>query len=155
MYTRTWTRLAAALLTVILVAAACGNDDGATVRDLGSQDSSGSASGSGSGSASGSGSGSSSGSASAPSSGTVTSAGDDGGYEYASDVSAHRLVVADLCPIGDLLDAGDFDAVATIYRDGGSSVNSDGSVRTIAGFATSEDRRHGLAGLLRHPNPAR
>ena len=47
-----------------LVLAACGDDDGASVRDLGGSATSGSGSGSGSGSASGSGSGSGSGSAS-------------------------------------------------------------------------------------------
>ncbi|HUG85888.1 MAG TPA: FEA1-related lipoprotein, partial [Euzebya sp.] len=39
----------------------------------------------------------------------------------------------------------DFDAVAAIYAEGGSSVNSDGSIRSLGGFATAEDRLHGLA----------
>ncbi|MEZ5279212.1 MAG: FEA1-related lipoprotein [Acidimicrobiales bacterium] len=128
-------RLASALVVSVLALAACSGDDGATVRDLGSEDSS----------ASGSTSRSSSASASAPSGSDVGSDEEDGGYAYASNVSAHRMLVADLCPLGDLLDAGEFEAVAALYRDGGSSVNSDGSVRTIAGFATSEDRLHGLA----------
>lgn len=45
--------------------------------------------------------------------------------------------------MGDLLDAGDFAAVADIYRNGKNSVKSDGSVRTIGGFASRDDRSHG------------
>ena len=67
----------------------------------------------------------------------------DGGYEYASNVDSHRLVVADICGIGDLLDAGDFAAVDDIYRNGENSVKSDGSIRTIGGFASRDDRSHG------------
>ena len=124
------------LLAFTLVAAACGGDDGATVRNLSEDD------GSTSASASGSGSGSASAPAADGADAAETSA--DGDYEYASNVDAHRQVVVDICPVGDLLDAGDFDAVATIYTEGGNSVNSDGSIRTIAGFATAEDRLHGL-----------
>lgn len=137
--------LVALLAVFALVAAACGDDDdGASVReitdDAGDEATDGaSSSESGSSSASGS----SSGSSSAPASDAGATTG-DGGYEYASNVDAHRLVVADLCAIGDLLDAGDFAAVDTIYTEGGNSVNSDGSVRTIAGFATRDDRSHGL-----------
>ena len=106
------------------------------------------------GSASASGSGSGSASASAPA-GDVDAAASvgDGGYEYASNVDAHRQVVADICAIGDLLDAGDFAAVDTIYREGGSSVNSDGSIRTIAGFATRDDRSHGYDVYYGTPTP--
>ena len=129
--------LAASLITLVaLLAASCGDgDDGATVRDLGADSSTDASSGSGS----------ASGSASAPvaAGGQVTVG--DGGYEYASDVDSHRLLVADICPIGGLLDEGDFEAVAIIYTDGVNSINSDGSVRTIGGFAASEDRLHGLA----------
>lgn len=72
--------------------------------------------------------------------------GEDGGYEYASDVSSHRLVVEDICEINSELDADsiDFDSVAAIYVDGMHSVNSDGSVRTLAGFASAPDRMHGF-----------
>ncbi|HVL03878.1 MAG TPA: FEA1-related lipoprotein [Acidimicrobiales bacterium] len=71
--------------------------------------------------------------------------GEDGGYEYASDVSSHRLVVEDMCEVNSLLDADpiDFDAVSAIYVDGKHSANSDGSVRTFAGFTTATDRLHG------------
>ena len=120
-------------------AAACGTDDGASVTNLAEGDGSVSAS-----SGSGSGSSSASASASGPSEddgGAVTVG--DGGYEYVSDVDSHRLVVADICEVSDALPSDaeiDFDAVAAIYRDGGNSVNSDGSIRTVAGFASREDR---------------
>lgn len=70
----------------------------------------------------------------------------DGGYEYATDVSAHRLVVEDVCDIKDLLDQDPiaYDDIGAVYVEGGNSANSDGSVRTLAGFATAEDRLHGL-----------
>lgn len=128
----TRSRLLAALVAGGLLVAACGDDDGAGVREIGAEDGSGSGSGSASGVASGS---SSAGSDEA-----------DGGYDYASDVSAHRQVVDDVCEINSLLDEDtiDFDAVETVYVDGGSSVNSDGSVRTLAGFATAEERLHGF-----------
>ena len=110
--------------------------------------------GSASGSASGTHTGSASGSASASATGMASemTAG-DGGYEYASNVDSHRLVVADICGIGDLLDAGDFDAVADIYRNGEHSVKSDGSIRTIGGFAARDDRQHGLNVYYRTPTP--
>lgn len=148
-------RLPALVAAVALTLTACGGDDGAEVRDLGAADeTSVSASASGSGSASGSASASGSGSASAPaSSGDSATTTGDGGYEYASNVDAHRLVVADLCPIGDLLDGGDFAEVEAIYRDGVNSVNSDGSVRSIGGFAASEDRSHGLDAYYGTPTP--
>ena len=122
----------AVLAAVSLVAAACGDDDGATVREIG-----GDADGSTSGSSSGSASGSASTPASASGSGSSVAPGDelpagDGGYDYASNVDAHRRVVADICGIGDLLDAGDFDAVATIYREGGNSVNRGSPCRFLS-----------------------
>ena len=125
-----------ALVAVIsLAAAACsGTDDGATVRVVG-DDSGGSPSASGVAVVAG-----------PPTPG-------DGGYEYASNVESHRLVVADICGIGDLLDAGDFGAVEGIYRDGGNSVKSDGSIRTIAGFAAQEGRSHGLDAYYGTPTP--
>ncbi len=77
----------------------------------------------------------------------------DGGYEYASNVDSHRLVVADICGIGDLLDAGDFAAVEDIYRNGKNSVKSDGSIRTIGGFASRDDRSHGHDAYYGTPTP--
>ncbi len=129
-----------------LLAAACGADDGAAVRELGAESESETAA---------SESGSASGSSSAPAAGdgAMESTVGDGGYEYASNVDSHRLVVADICGIGDLLDAGDFAAVETIYRDGIHSVNSDGSVRSIGGFAERDDRSHGLDAYYGTPAP--
>ena len=156
--------LATALLVIAaLAASACsGTDDGAFVREIGeSSESSVSASASGSASASASASasssapasGSASGSASAPTSGNGASTPSDGGYEYASNVDSHRLVVADICGIGDLLDTGDFAAVEDIYRNGEHSVKSDGSIRTIGGFAARDDRSHGLDAYYLTPAP--
>jgi hypothetical protein len=136
-------------LVVAIALAACGSDDGATVRDLGAEETtadsgSASASGSASGSASAMASGSTSASASA--SDSESSIGSDGGYDYATDVSAHHLITEDVCEIAALLDADeiDYDAIQSIYREGGNSVNPDGSIRTLAGFATATDQLHGL-----------
>ncbi len=134
--------LAAALATGLLLAA-CGDDDGEAVREIGVEDgASASGSGSGSGSASGVASGSGSSSGSGVTSDGVTEG--DGGYDYVSDVSSHRLVTEDVCALKDALDADpvDFDGAADAYREGGASVGGDGSVRTLAGFATAEDRLH-------------
>lgn len=88
-----------------------------------------------------SGSVSAAGSAAAPAGdGDEAASGTMGGFTPVSDVDAHSKVVEDVCAINGLLDAEsiDWDAVRTVYQEGGASVNSDGSVRTIAGFATSE-----------------
>ncbi len=167
-----------AALVVVLVAASCsGTDDGAAVREINEGSESVSASASGTGSASGSASASASGSASATATGTGTGSASatgtgtgsasasapadgssaaspgDGGYEYASNVDSHRLLVADICGIGDLLDAGDFAAVEDIYRNGENSVKSDGSIRTIGGFAAGEGKQHGLDAYYGTPAP--
>lgn len=145
-----------AVMTLAAVAVGCSSDDGATVRDLGAEeggsaDSSDSASASASGSASASAPASGSSSATASGSSPQDQSPDsevsaDGGYEYATNVAAHRLVSADVCEIKSLLDAEtiDYSAIEEVYRDGGNSVNGDGSIRTLAGFATATDRRHGL-----------
>ncbi len=160
MDTRRWIRGLCAALAACLLIAGCSSDDGATVRNLAEEDGSaedgsassadGSASASQSGSASASASGSAS--ASAPAEGSTgddasgAPTGAEGGYTYASDVTAHRQVTADVCAIKAALDAEpvDFATAADVYRNGGNSVNSDGSVRTLAGFATADDRLHGL-----------
>lgn len=164
-------RLAAAFLAITLIASACGDDDGEEVRedagvteidDDGSDG--GSVSGSSSGSASGSASSSApadeepSGSASAPAADSgeeMEATAADGGYAYASDVSSHRLVVQDICEINELLGADtiDFDQIATIYRDGKNSVKGDGSIRTIGGFASRDDKKHGLDVYYGTPTP--
>lgn len=128
-------RLIAAVLSLALVATACGSgDDGAVVRDLGAE----------AGDDAGLSSTSSSNSGVAVAD-TVRDAAGDGGYEYASNVDGHRLVVADICEIATALDEGDFETSKTIYAEGKNSVNSDGSIRSIGGFASREDRLHGLA----------
>ena len=126
------------MVVMTLVTAACGSDDGGEVRDIGESSGSASGSASASGAASGSVSGSASGSASGVDGEVI---GKLGGYTPVSDVSAHAKVVLDICDINELLpsDAAiDYDAIRIIYEEGKSSVNSDGSVRTIAGFARSE-----------------
>ena len=100
----------------------------------------GSASGSATGSVSGTtGSGTASASGvSAPSSDVSEAMG---AYQPVSDVASHALVVLDVCEINGLLpkDAPiDYAAIEKIYVEGVNSVKSDGSVRTIAGFARSE-----------------
>jgi len=156
-------RVAARVLALSLLAAACGSDgsDGRTseepagvseITDPGSENSNGSASASASASAPASGSGS----ASALAEGDGTPTAGDGGYEYVSDVSSHRLVVDDICAINELLpsdDEIDWDAVDTLYREGGASVNSDGSIRSIGGFAARDDRSHGLDEYYGTPTP--
>ena len=134
-------------MSLVLFAVACGDDGQGGVTELSGESGSSSSSGSGSGSASASSSGSasSSASASAPAvEGDAAATAGDGGYAYASDVDSHVLVVRDICGIGELLDAGDFGAVAAIYADGVNSVKSDGSIRSIGGFAARDDRMHGL-----------
>lgn len=139
-------------LAFTLVAASCGSDDGENVRgevtelDGGTDGGSASASGSASGSASASAPATSDGEAPAPT-------GTDGGYEYASNVDAHRLVVADICTIKDLIDEGDFASALAVYNEGANSVNSDGSIRTIGGFAARDDRNHGYDVYFGTPTP--
>jgi len=130
------------LCATALLATACGSDDGATVRNLGSDTDSSSSTGS---------SGSASSSAVSPAD-TAETVG-DGGYEYASNVDSHRLVVSDICEIASALDAGDWATVESLYRDGANSVKGDGSVRTIAGFAAGEGKVHGLDTFYGTPTP--
>ena len=145
------------LAAAVVVISACGGDDGATVREIGDSSESVSAVPIESGSAAASGSASASGPAAASTSAPSTSEGAstpaDGGYEYASNVDSHRLVVAGICGIGDLLDAGDFAAVEDIYRNGKNSVTSDGSIRTIGDFAARDGRSHGLDAYYGTPAP--
>lgn len=122
-------RSIAVVAALSLGAAACGTDDGATVSEIPNESAEASASGSAS--------------SGVAADGDAESTDADGGYDYASDVSAHRLVVADICAISDALPTDaeiDFEAIATIYSDGVNSVNSDGSIRSIGGFASRDDR---------------
>jgi len=142
---RSITLLLAIGCTLALLVSACGGgDDGAEVRELGSDGGSTSAS---------AGSASSSASSSGVSPADTVDTPGDGGYEYASNVDSHRLVVADICDIAEAVDDFDWDTVETLYRDGKNSVNSDGSVRTIGGFAARDDRNHGLNDYYGTPAP--
>jgi hypothetical protein len=78
----------------------------------------------------------------------------DAGYAYASNVDSHRLVVNDICEVKELLDADtvDYDAINVLYTDGKNSVKSDG-YRTIGGFASSDNRKHGLSDFYAVPAP--
>ncbi len=145
-------RLALLIVTVLaLIAAGCGDDDGAGVRELdgGADSVSGSPTGPGSATGSGSASAPAPGSASAP---TEAAAG-DGGYEYASDVGVHRLVVVSICPMGDLLDEGEFGAVATIYREGVGAPEGGAAPPSPGDFASEPDRAHGLDDYYDTPAP--
>ena len=150
-----------------LIAASCGDDDGGSVRDL---DSSESSSGSGSGSSSGSGSASGSSSASAVASASASASGSgsasmaaggstadatpaDGGYAYASNIDSHRLVVEDICEINEIVGDYRWSEIAEIYANGSNSVKSDGSVRTIGGFAAGEGKKHGVDTYYGTPTP--
>ena len=68
----------------------------------------------------------------------------DGGYAYASNVDTHRLVVLDICDINDIVGDYKWSEIAEIYANGVHSVKSDGSVRTIGGFAVGEGKKHGV-----------
>ena len=146
-----------------LIAASCGDDDGGSVRNLDSSESS-SGSGSGSGSASGSASGSNSASAVASASGsgsasmaaggsTADATPADGGYAYASNIDSHRLVVEDICEINEIVGDYRWSEIAEIYANGSNSVKSDGSVRTIGGFAAGEGKKHGVDTYYGTPTP--
>lgn len=65
-----------------------------------------------------------------------------GGYEPVSDVTAHARVSEDVEEINGLLGATpyDYDAIKVIYEQGKHSINADGSVRTLAGFARNAGR---------------
>ena len=146
-----------------LIAASCGDDDGGSVRDLDSSESS-SGSGSGSGSASGSSSASAVASASASASGsgsasmaaggsTADATPADGGYAYASNIDSHRLVVEDICEINEIVGDYRWSEISEIYANGSNSVKSDGSVRTIGGFAAGEGKKHGVDTYYGTPTP--
>ena len=82
-----------------------------------------------------------SGASAAASSAEASASGAMGAYRPVSDVSTHALVVLDVCAINGLLPSDapiDFEAIEKVYVEGVNSVKSDGSVRTIAGFARSE-----------------
>ena len=68
--------------------------------------------------------------------------GEDGGYEYASNVDNHRMLMGDVCDIKDLSGAYDWDGVKDIYENGEHAEKSDGSFRTLMGFADASGKNH-------------
>ena len=70
----------------------------------------------------------------------------DAGYTYASDVDNHRSLMNDLCEIKAAAssDGGyDFATAKDIYMNGKNAEKSDGSFRTLAGFAAATGKNHG------------
>ncbi len=67
---------------------------------------------------------------------------EDGGYTYASNVDNHRMLMGDVCDIKDLSGAYDWDGVKDIYEDGKHAEKSDGSYRTLMGFADASGKNH-------------
>jgi len=70
----------------------------------------------------------------------------DAGYTYASNVDNHRSLMKDLCDMKSAAssDGGyDFATAKDIYMNGKNAEKSDGSFRTLAGFASAEGKNHG------------
>ena len=71
---------------------------------------------------------------------------EDGGYTYASNVDNHRSLMKDLCDMKTAAssDGGyDFAEAKNIYMNGKNAEKSDGSFRTLAGFAAADGKNHG------------
>ncbi len=68
--------------------------------------------------------------------------GEDGGYTYASNVDNHRMLMGDVCDIKDLSGGYDWDGVKDIYENGEYAEKSDGSYRTLMGFASASGKNH-------------
>ena len=66
----------------------------------------------------------------------------DGGYEYASNVDNHRMLMGDVCDIKDLSGEHDWAGVSDIYENGKHAEKSDGSYRTLQGFADASGKNH-------------
>ena len=67
----------------------------------------------------------------------------DGGYTYASNVDNHRSLMKDLCDIKTAASAYDWTTAKDIYTNGLNAEKSDGSYRTLAGFAAADGKNHG------------
>tara|TARA_X000000368_G_scaffold344590_2_gene283437 strand:+ start:1330 stop:2457 length:1128 start_codon:yes stop_codon:yes gene_type:complete len=67
----------------------------------------------------------------------------DGGYTYASNVDNHRSLMKDLCDIKTAASAYDWTTAKDIYTNGKNAEKSDGSYRTLAGFAAADGKNHG------------
>ena len=68
---------------------------------------------------------------------------EDGGYTYASNVDNHRSLMADMCDIKAHANAGEWTAAKGIYTNGKNAEKSDGSYRTLQGFASASGKNHG------------
>ena len=68
---------------------------------------------------------------------------EDGGYTYASNVDNHRSLMADMCDIKTHAANGEWTAAKGIYTNGKNAEKSDGSYRTLAGFASAAGKAHG------------
>ena len=69
----------------------------------------------------------------------------DAGYTYASDVDNHRSLMKDLCDMKTAAssDGGyDFATAKDIYMNGKNAEKSDGTFRTLHGFASAEGKNH-------------
>jgi hypothetical protein len=67
---------------------------------------------------------------------------EDGGYEYASNVDNHRMLMGDVCDVKDLSGAYDWNGVSDIYENGEHAEKSDGSYRTLKDFADASGKNH-------------
>ena len=70
----------------------------------------------------------------------------DAGYTYASNVDNHRSLMKDLCDMESAAssDGGyDFATAKDIYMNGKNAEKSDGTFRTLYGFASAEGKNHG------------
>jgi hypothetical protein len=66
----------------------------------------------------------------------------DAGYTYASDVDNHRSLMQDLCDIKTAASENNWAEAKSIYTEGKNAEKSDGSFRTLAGFAAAEGKNH-------------
>ncbi len=66
----------------------------------------------------------------------------DGGYTYASNVDNHRSLMKDMCDIKSAASDYDWATAKDIYQNGKNAEKSDGSYRTLAGFASAEGKNH-------------
>ncbi len=67
---------------------------------------------------------------------------EDGGYTYASNVDNHRSLMADMCDIKTYANAAQWTAAKDVYQNGKNAPKSDGSYRTLAGFAAATGKNH-------------
>ncbi len=116
---------AALVLMLVFALAACGDDDPGAAADTSS--------------------GSDAGSAGGPESGSASGPESYGEFSPVSDVDPHAAIGQDIAEIKELIDvaedggAVDWAAVLAVFEDGGNSIKSDGSVRTLAGLVEAPE----------------